>query len=61
MVLDFDTTFTKISTSTSSSYFDVYMGGLEPERYYRILVKTTINGSTNIIDENLVFKVVRNG
>jgi len=61
MVLDFDTIFTKISTSTSSSYFDVYMGGLEPERYYRVLVKTTINGSTNIIDENLVFKVVRNG
>jgi hypothetical protein len=61
MVLDFDNTFTKISTSTSSSYFDVYMGGLEPERYYRVLVKTTINGSTNIIDENLVFKVVRNG
>ncbi len=61
MVIDFDTDFTKISTSTSSSYFDVYMGGLEPERYYRVLVKTNIGGSTNIIDENLVFKVVRNG
>jgi len=61
MVIDFDNTFTKISTSTSSSYFDMYMGGLEPERYYRVLVKTTINGSTSIIDENLVFKVVRNG
>lgn len=61
MVIDFDTNFTKISTSTSSSYFDIYMGGLEPERYYRVLVKTSIGGSTNIIDENLVFKVVRNG
>lgn len=61
MVIDFDTTYTTISTSTSSSYFDVYMGGLEPERYYRILVKTVINGSTSIVDENLVFKVVRNG
>lgn len=61
MVIDFDTVFTKISTSTSSSYFDMYMAGLEPERYYRILVKTTINGSTNIIDEGVVFKVVRNG
>ena len=61
MVIDFDTDFTKISTSTSSSYFDIYMGGLEPERYYRVLVKTNIGGSTNIIDENLVFKVVRNG
>ena len=61
MVIDFDTTFTKISTSTSSSYFDVYMSGLEPERYYRVLIKTNIGGSTNIIDENVVFKVVRNG
>lgn len=61
MVIDFDTDFTKISASTSSSYFDIYMGGLEPERYYRVLIKTNIGGSTNIIDENLVFKVVRNG
>ena len=61
MVIDFDTTYTKISTSTSSSYFDIHMGGLEPERYYRILLKTSIGGSTNIIDEDLVFKVVRNG
>lgn len=61
MVIDFDTNFTKVSASPSSSYFDMYMGGLEPERYYRILLKTNINGSTNIIDENIVFKVVRNG
>jgi hypothetical protein len=61
MVIDFDTVFTKISANATSSYFDMYMGGLEPERYYRVLVKTNINGSTNIIDENLVFKVVRNG
>jgi hypothetical protein len=61
MVIDFDTVFTKISANATSSYFDMYMGGLAPERYYRVLVKTNINGSTNIIDENLVFKVVRNG
>lgn len=61
MVIDFDTNFTKVSASPSSSYFDVYMGGLEPERYYRVLIKTVLNGSTNIIDENIVFKVVRNG
>ena len=61
MVIDFDTTFTKVSASPSSSYFDVYMEGLEPERYYRILLKTTVNGSTNVIDEDIIFKVVRNG
>tara|TARA_R110000868_G_scaffold6288_1_gene35842 strand:- start:19065 stop:20210 length:1146 start_codon:yes stop_codon:yes gene_type:complete len=61
MVVDFDTLFTKISTSTSSSYFDIYMGGLEPERHYRVLTKTEIGGSTTIVDEGQVFKIVRNG
>lgn len=61
MVIDFDTTFTKISRTSTGNYFDMYMGGLEPERYYRVLIKTDINGSTNIIDEDVVFKVVRNG
>lgn len=61
MVIDFDTTFTKISRDNNGSYFTVHMGGLEPERHYRILIKSTIDGSTNVFDENLVFKVVRNG
>lgn len=61
MVVDFDTTYTKLSRSSTGNYFDVYMGGLEPERYYRLLLKTIINGSTAIIDQDLVFKVVRNG
>ena len=61
MVIDFDTVFTKLSRTATGNYFDMYMGGLEPERYYRILLKTEINGSTNIIDEDVVFKVVRNG
>jgi len=60
MVIDFDTTFTKISRNTTGNYFDIYMEGLEPERYYRVLIKSEIDGSTNVIDENLVFKVVRN-
>ena len=61
MVIDFDTTFTKISRNTTGNYFDIYMEGLEPERYYRVLIKSEIDGSTNVIDENLIFKVVRNG
>ena len=61
MVIDFDTTFTKISRNSTGNYFDVYMDGLEPERHYRLLIKSEINGSTNVIDENIVFKVVRNG
>jgi len=61
MIIDFDTTYTKISRNSTGNYFDVYMDGLEPERHYRLLIKSEINGSTNVIDEDLVFKVVRNG
>lgn len=61
MVVDFDTTFTKISCDSNGSFFDVYMDGLQPERYYRILVKTTLDGSTTVVDNQNIFKVVRNG
>ena len=61
MVVDFDTKFTKISCDANGSFFDVYMDGLQPERYYRILVKTTLDGSTTVIDNQNIFKVVRNG
>jgi hypothetical protein len=34
------------------------MSGLEPERYYKILIKTIIQGSTKIFDDHYYFKVV---
>lgn len=61
MVIDFDTQFTKVSCDVNGSFFDVYMDGLQPERYYRILVKTTLDGSTTVVDNQNIFKVVRNG
>lgn len=61
MVVDFDTSFTKISCDSNGAFFDVYMDGLQPERYYRILVKTTLDGSTTVVDNQNIFKVVRNG
>lgn len=61
MVIDFDTTFTKVSCDDQGAFFDVYMDGLQPERYYRILVKTTLDGSTVVVDNQNIFKVVRNG
>ena len=57
-VIPFDSTYTQISSDTTSSYFDVYMNGLEPERYYTILVKTTVGGTTKVFDEGIMFKVV---
>jgi len=61
MIIDFDTTYTKVSADNTSSYFDVYMDALQPERYYRLLLKTTLADSNVVIDNNNVFKVVRNG
>ena len=57
-VIDFDNDFTKISCDNNSNYFDIYMNGLEPERYYKILIKTIINGSTIVKDEDYYFKIV---
>ena len=58
-VVDFDPNFTKISCDPiKGNYFDVYMNGLEPERYYKILIQTTISGSTVVKDDNYYFKIV---
>jgi hypothetical protein len=57
-VIDFNEQFTQISADSTSNYFDIYMSGLEPERYYKIVIKTTINGSTLIFDNNYYFKVI---
>jgi hypothetical protein len=56
-IIDFDTNFTKVSADLQGNYFDVYMYGLEPERYYKILIKTVISGSTLIFDDQYFFKV----
>ena len=57
-VINFDEQFTQLSADEQSSYFDLYMNGLQPERYYTILIKTTINGSTLIFDNNYSFKII---
>ena len=61
MVVDFNTDFTKISCDGKGSFFDVYMDGLQPERFYRILVKTELDNSTVVVDNQNIFKIVRNG
>ncbi len=57
-IVDFDKTYTQISCDATSSYFTVYMNGLEPERYYNILIQTEVDGNTVVLDENYYFKVV---
>ncbi len=57
-IIDFDDDYTQISADEDGSYFKLYMNGLEPERYYQILIKTTIKGSTIVLDDNYYFKVI---
>jgi hypothetical protein len=57
-VINFDSTYTQISADVTSSFFTVYMNGLQPERYYTILIQTTIGGTTRVFDSNYNFKVI---
>jgi len=57
-IIDFDTTYTKLSADASSSYFDLYMNFLQPERYYTILIQSTIGGSTVVFNDQYYFKVI---
>ena len=57
-IIDYDNDYTQLSSDANGNYFDLYMNGLEPERYYKVCVKTTINGSTLVLDDNYYFKVV---
>ena len=57
-VINFDEQYTQISADNNGNYFDIYMSGLEPERYYKILIKTIIGGSILIFDDDYYFKVI---
>ena len=57
-IIEFDTRFTQLSADTTGSYFKLYMDGLQPERYYQVLIQTTINNSTLIYNDGYYFKVI---
>lgn len=62
MVIDFNSSFTKVSVSGSRNYFNLDMSSLEPERYYRLLFSVpNINGFRTIVDNRNIFKVIRHG
>jgi hypothetical protein len=58
-IIDFDSTFTKLSADLTGNYFDLYINGLQPERYYSIIIKSIISGSTIVHEDNNYFKVIR--
>lgn len=59
VIIPFDTSFTKISADSSGMHFKLYMQGLQPERYYRILLKTENDDGIIIFDNDYYFKVIR--
>jgi len=58
-VIPFDDNFTKMSADAEGMYFKIYMNGLQPERYYRLLFKHMNDDGTMIYDNNYIFKVIR--
>lgn len=46
IVIDFNTSFTKLSADSIGNYFTLYTSGLEVNRFYRILIKTNIYSTT---------------
>jgi len=58
-IIPFDEDFTILSNDNGGMYFKVYMQGLQPERYYRILIKHKNNDGTMVYDNNHHFKVIR--
>lgn len=61
MIVDFDTKYTKLSADSNGNYFTVYTNGLQPERSYKVLIKTVLTGTEEevIVDNDIIFKVVR--
>lgn len=64
-VIDFDPQYTRISSDETSSYFDLDCSGLEPERYYTVLVEINKTDQTGnfqnslIYDEDIMFKITK--
>jgi len=57
VVIGFDDIYTKISADSTSNLFTIYMSGLEPSRYYKLLIKSIIGGQEIIFDQDYIFKV----
>ena len=58
-VIPFDNNNTKLSADSEGMYFKLFIKGLQPERYYRVLFKHINNDGTRIYDDNYYFKVIR--
>ena len=59
ILIPFDSGSTKISSNSTGSFFNFDMRGLQPERYYKFILKVENSNNTTIIDDKFFFKVER--
>jgi len=59
VVIPFDTSYTKLSADSNGMYFDLFIEGLQPERYYKLMFRSDNNEGIQIFDEDYIFKVIR--
>ena len=59
VVIPFDTECTKLSADNDGMYFDLFMEGFQPERYYKLMFRSDNNDGIQIFDEDYFFKVIR--
>ncbi len=59
VIIPFDTSFTKLSADSEGMYFDLFMEGLQPERYYKLMFRSDNNDGVHIFDDDYFFKVIR--
>ena len=58
-IIPYDDIYTKVSCDNTSNYIYVDMSGFMPERYYRLQLKLTDGFTTQYIDCDTYFKIVR--
>lgn len=61
MVINFHEDYTRISADGKGNYFDLYLESLPGERFYKLLVKTQLDGSDTVIDGGMLFKIATYG
>jgi hypothetical protein len=57
-IIDFDSNYTRVSCDSNGNYFDLYMAAFQPQRYYKILIKSSFSDSSTVVyDNDYIFKI----
>jgi len=60
IVIPHDDIYTRISCDSTSNFFNFWMNGLQPERWYKLNIKCKFNSNDiRIYNHNFIFKVER--